>query len=94
MEREDDIQTILIVFDVVTTHKYNQLLILLCTTPVLNNHCIVKYHNLSLPVVFHNFRSVMKTTTKKQKNETIVFKNDRFLKEIVLKNGRFKKKRF
>ena len=27
----------------------------------------------------------------KTKNETIVFKNDRFLKEIVLKNGRFQK---
>ena len=36
----------------------------------------------------------MKTTTKKQKNETIVFKNYRFLMEIVLKNGRFQNDRF
>ena len=32
----------------------------------------------------------MKTTAK---NETIVLKNDRFLKKIVLKNGRFQNDR-
>ena len=36
----------------------------------------------------------MKTTTKKTKNETIVFKNYRFLMEIVLQNGRFQNDRF
>ena len=40
---------------------------------------------------FKNDRFV---STKKTKNETIVFKNNRYLMEIVLKNGRFKNDRF